>query len=843
MNIEELTKYANDNNISILTTKGKQYRARHKILENIQKQVNNKKKVDKLPDKEEKVKKNLETKKEKGNKEEEVKKKDKYFPIQEKDDITDLFENLHHLLWSRCGFSPETAMNHLTLFMFLKIIEPNIEKMGLSDKCKFSELSKIKSDEELYEIFKDIVLVEISENPNLGEHFKDITYDFKVNKADVLKSIIKHMNRIQGKVEDRDFLGDVIEYIIGRGMTTMADDGQYYTSRELCDYGYELEPVRLNKDGSIPTFIDPFGGTGGFAISFMKSIKKINPNIDWNSQKDKIYLCDIKINSVRIALLNLFAITGINFKSDNFRSKNSFYETLFKGKKFQDMGSNPPYGGDKDKGDEFKFKYKNKSGKFNVSKEIQEIGIEIDDKVAASLQLYMSLLDKGGVCRLVLSEGFFFGSGKKLTKIRQYLIENFNVKYIVDIPQGQFENTPTKTSLLIFVNDGNKTSNIKFIDFDTKNILTNANYKEIVEKKYSLNFKRYIKQNWNISNDYKISKFDNILTFVKKNNKYKASDGKKKGKYKFFTSSQDKILYRDDYEFKNHHMLIGRGGKSSIHYANKFSVSHDDVYVITLNNNSKNNLKYIYYFLKSNIKIIEDGYQGTTIKHNSKSYLNKLEFPLPSIEKQNEIVENIDRYMDMVNQGKKMINLMEQALISETKQLYMSNKCENKKINDICEFMKKSKRKAGQAQKEGKYRFYICSRDKVKYLNTADYKNESIIVGTGGIPVINIDSNFSCSADNFIIKSKFENIKNYWIYNVIKSNMNLLENGFTGTTIKHINKSYLQSIEIPVPDIEIQKQLEPQFNLIKDMKKQLKIWSKKADELIKNSLEQATKKD
>jgi type I restriction enzyme S subunit len=36
--------------------------------------------------------------------------------------------------------------------------------------------------------------------------------------------------------------------------------------------------------------------------------------------------------------------------------------------------------------------------------------------------------------------------------------------------------------------------------------------------------------------------------------------------------------------------------------------------------------------------------------------------------------------------------------------------------------------------------------------------------------------------------------------------MDLLQNGFKGSTIKHISKEYVLDIEIPVPDISIQKQ-------------------------------------
>ena len=122
--------------------------------------------------------------------------------------------------------------------------------------------------------------------------------------------------------------------------------------------------------------------------------------------------------------------------------------------------------------------------------------------------------------------------------------------------------------------------------------------------------------------------FEDVLKYVSKKNKYRASDGKPIGKYRFYTSSQEKILYRDDYEFEEPHILIGRGGNASLHMSSMFSVSHDDVYVLTTQK-PEYNLKYIYYFIKMNIDLISDSFKGTTIKHSSKTALSNITIKLP----------------------------------------------------------------------------------------------------------------------------------------------------------------------------------------------------------------------
>ena len=97
-------------------------------------------------------------------------------------------------------------------------------------------------------------------------------------------------------------------------------------------------------------------------------------------------------------------------------------------------------------------------------------------------------------------------------------------------------------------------------------------------------------------------------------------------------------IYRDDYEFENTHILIGRGGVASLHLASKFSVSHDDVYVLTTKT-TEFNLMYIYNYIRSNIKLIEDSFKGSTIKHSSKTALSQLNIKIP---KNKQLIQELE---------------------------------------------------------------------------------------------------------------------------------------------------------------------------------------------------------
>ena len=87
----------------------------------------------------------------------------------------------------------------------------------------------------------------------------------------------------------------------------------------------------------------------------------------------------------------------------------------------------------------------------------------------------------------------------------------------------------------------------------------------------------------------------NEFIFMKKS-KIKAGEGKKDGKYPFFTSSDTKILFLDDYLFDDEAVILGTGGMPSCNYYNgKFSVSTDN---FVLKSKGDFLAKTLYYFLR-----------------------------------------------------------------------------------------------------------------------------------------------------------------------------------------------------------------------------------------------------
>ena len=448
--------------------------------------------------------------------------------------MQDFFENLHNLLWVRAGLSPERSLEHMTFFFSYRLIETQADILKLPQECRWSYIASLKNEGDLFETIKRGVL-SFRKNDETKPFFKP----HEIQKADVVFDIVQLINRLPVKsLQETDTLGTIFEYMIGRGMSTMADEGQYFTNRTICKLAaklaYGIKKNLRREDGSLCTFADWFCGTGGFPAEYVRLVKSHVKDVDWKQDCQSIYCQDMNISSVTTTLLNMLILTGIPFNGKKIKGGNSFHDAITIGSDapFKDLEidycfMNPPYGGDKSKGKDFKFMYtktlKDEDGKkvkkFMVNREIQSIGIEDDDKVSAGVQLSMSTLsENGGVCCIVLPQGFFFGASKKCVELRKKITEEYKIWYIVDIASGSFLNTGTKTSMLVFQKGVGATENVIFMGLD-ETILVEVTLEELKAKNYSFNYKQHLSQSVEEIEGFEIVKIKDVVSFNAKKSK------------------------------------------------------------------------------------------------------------------------------------------------------------------------------------------------------------------------------------------------------------------------------------------------------------------------------------
>ena len=152
----------------------------------------------------------------------------------------------------------------------------------------------------------------------------------------------------------------------------------------------------------------------------------------------------------------------------------------------------------------------------------------------------------------------------------------------------------------------------------------------------------------------------NILPRSNRNTKY----GNKYGKYPFYKSSMIVDSFVDSPDYEGESIIIGDTGNPNINYSYEFSAS-DNCYILQTKNKSILNLKYAYYYLYNRLDIMKNLYKGNegsnasstneVIKHISKTSIKGIKIPIPSLEKQNEIVVYCDNYENISKQLEKEI--------------------------------------------------------------------------------------------------------------------------------------------------------------------------------------------
>ena len=138
-----------------------------------------------------------------------------------------------------------------------------------------------------------------------------------------------------------------------------------------------------------------------------------------------------------------------------------------------------------------------------------------------------------------------------------------------------------------------------------------------------------------------------------------------------------------------------------------------------------------------------------------------------------------------------------------------------KTLGEVCEFLPKSKRQASYGNSEGKYPFFKSSTKINSYVDEADYKEESLIIGDGGEANINYGINFSTSDHCYILQNKNKQLLHLkYVYYYLFHNLDIMKLLYTGVAIKNISKSNIAGIKIPIPSLEKQQTIVAYLDFI-----------------------------
>jgi type I restriction enzyme S subunit len=115
------------------------------------------------------------------------------------------------------------------------------------------------------------------------------------------------------------------------------------------------------------------------------------------------------------------------------------------------------------------------------------------------------------------------------------------------------------------------------------------------------------------------------------------------GAFPFFTSSQDTVRRAPEADCYGPALVFGTGGSASIHVVDGPFSASNDCYVCKPDSGRMDDAKFVYYFLKSNIHLIEEGFKGAGLKHVSKKHLMDLRIPVSEGIDRRHVVTILDK--------------------------------------------------------------------------------------------------------------------------------------------------------------------------------------------------------
>jgi type I restriction enzyme M protein len=344
-------------------------------------------------------------------------------------------------------------------------------------------------------------IAKLSLNSQLPQLFRDIFKDafLPYRDPETLNMFLKEINWFT--YSHSEDLGDAFEYLLSV-MSSQGDAGQFRTPRHIIDFIVSV--VDPKKD---ETILDPACGTAGFLISSYKHI--LNQNAEKNpgdkltsdEKKDlmnQIVGYDISPDMVRLSLVNMYL--------HGFPEPHIYeYDTLTDEGRWDDsfdvIMANPPFMSPK--------------GGIRPHK---RFSIQANRSEVLFVDYIAEHLNPDGRAGVIVPEGIIFQSGNAYKALRKMLVDNY-LFCVVSLPAGVFNPySGVKTSILFMDKTlAKQTDKILFVKIENDGFDLGAQRREIAGSDFPqalINVKTYLQSVRN-GKEFNIADAPNMLLVSK----------------------------------------------------------------------------------------------------------------------------------------------------------------------------------------------------------------------------------------------------------------------------------------------------------------------------------------
>ncbi|EJO0396207.1 restriction endonuclease subunit S [Campylobacter coli] len=781
--------------------------------------------------------------------------------------------NKNNLKFGYFGVMADTYANMQDRLMWLykeamkEFLGEKITFVSNEDIEKDFKQLKIKTLKEVMQNYiKELKFYSNNDFAFLEVHNKELF----LKNALVLKEIVElFANYKLTQNSTNQFLGNLFELFLQKGMKQ--DEGQFFTPIQICEFIMYSLPLQemLSKSSKALRVIDYACGAGHFLNTYANELKRYLTEDELKEHYKNIYGIEkeyrlSKVSKVSSAMYGqneiniLYADALASFELANTNNlEGEKAKPQIESNSFDLLIANPPYsvkGFLETLSDKSKNTYKLFNDDINIetNNSIECFFCEranqiLNDNAKAAIILPSSILNKDSIYK----------------NTREILFQNFDFIAIVELGNQTFGATGTNT-IILFLR--------KKETFKQENHLISQDYSLIKERIEAENlkdnesfyqnylsaycdFRKFDKELYsNFLNGNLDSKLAELEAFKDYRNAFRqTSDYKRLKESKIYKESKDK----QDLEDKAFLAYAQAIEKDKLLY---FSLSlNQEVLIIKSPSDIKEQKKFLGYEW-SNRKgdeglkelhepylspLFERGNPQNETKLNTliyKSFLNTLDV----IPQELQIYATKARLVDMMDFEKVEFNKAISLNPSNSTQSEMSNPFINSKyelvrLGDIIIDNLKSKIKVKEAKENitGKYPFFTSGTNIYRY-DEYLIEGKNIFLSTGGNAIVQFyNGKSSYSTDTYALKSNNENyIDTYFLYILLKQLENFINCFlFKGSGLKHLQKTELKSLKIPLPPLEIQKQIVAECEKVEEQYNTLSLSIKEYQNLIKAMLQ------
>jgi len=716
----------------------------------------------------------------------------------------------------------------------------------------------------------------MSENPNLNPLFRSIFKDAYLPYRDpeTLKLFLKTIDGFS--YEHSEKLGDAYEYLLSV-LGSQGGAGQFRTPRHIIDFIVDLvEPKKGDR------ILDPACGTSGFLISSYKRIlerntdKRLGDKLSSMEKKqllNSIYGYDLDPNMVRLSLVNLF-LHGFTEDELNVIEYDSLTSEDRWNEYFDVILANPPFmtpkGGIRP------------HNRFSIKSNRAEV---------LFVNYIMEHLTPKGRAGIVVPEGIMFQSGTAYKQLRKSLVEKYLLG-VVSLPSGVFNPySGVKTSILILDRElSQKTDKIFFgkvendgydlgaqrrqidkndlpkikdgvleyiqnltdgIDEEHQHISYLSKEEILNSSDVGLTYERYnvieIHSSFETHELKKLVEFKRGTSITKKN----VIDGE----YPVIAGGQKPAYYHNEYNRSGETITISSSGAYSgfVNFFEKPIFMSDSFSIKSIDNKILSN-KFLYHVLKSKQDYIYTLQTGGGQPHVYPKSFDGFQIPLPPLEIQKEIVDELEQYQKVIDGAKQVVD-------NYKPHIDIDESWEKEEIGKVCEINPK-KSEVKHLIDELNVSFIPMadlnensvdfipkeSRDLSEvYKGYTYFKDNDVLVakvtpcfenGKAGI-CKNLVNGIGFGSSEYYVLRCNEKVLPLWIYLNITDpffKKNAIDR-MTGTGgLKRVPKDFVKNYKISIPPLKIQKELvekvEKEFEIIQGNKKLIESYTQKIEDRI-----------